>query len=85
MRANSEIEFCRLLKKDENHGYIRGSGIANIVEDVETKKLLSEHIPFFKQYWKEHTDPGFALVQIHLRHIEYLPPGIYEAQRFSLE
>jgi uncharacterized pyridoxamine 5'-phosphate oxidase family protein len=83
MKANNNVEFCLLLKEGENQGTVRGLGVANIVEDMETKKLLSENIPFFKQYWKDHTDPGFALVQIHVEHFEYMLPGAYEAKKFS--
>ena len=85
IRANGNVEFCLLLEKGENKGYIRGTGVADIVEDMETKKLLSENIPFFKQYWKDFTDPGYALLQIHVQDIEYLRPGVFEAQRFSVQ
>jgi uncharacterized pyridoxamine 5'-phosphate oxidase family protein len=85
IRANQNIEFCLLLKKGEHQGTVRGLGVADIVEGMETKKLLSENIPFFKQYWKDHTDPGFALLQIHVHNFEYLRPGAYEAERFSVQ
>lgn len=85
IKANPHVEFCLLLQKDEYQGSVRGRGVADIVQDMETKKLLSENISFFKQYWKDHTDPGFALVQIHVQHFEYMSPGAYEAQRFSVK
>jgi uncharacterized pyridoxamine 5'-phosphate oxidase family protein len=85
IKANRNVEFCLLLEKGENHGYIRGTGAADIVEDMETKKVLSGNIPFFEKYWKDFTDPGFALLQIHVQDIEYLAPGVFETQRFSVQ
>lgn len=84
IKANNKIEFCLLLEKEKYKGYIRGAGVADIVEDMETKKMLSGEIPFFKEYWKDFTDPGFALLQIHVQDIEYLQPGAFETQRFSV-
>lgn len=84
IEANGNVEFCLLLEKGENRGYVRGTGVADIVEDMETKKLLSENIPFFKEYWKDFTDPEFALLRVHVQDIEYLRPGVFDAQRFSV-
>ncbi|KPK62979.1 hypothetical protein AMJ83_08840 [candidate division WOR_3 bacterium SM23_42] len=84
IKTNGNVEFCLLLEKGENKGYVRGTGVADIVEDMETKKLLSENIPFFTEYWKDFTDPEFALLQVHVQDIEYLRPGVFDVQRFPV-
>jgi len=77
------------LKKEvwshfEHSGYIRGAGSANVIEDKETKKLLADNIPFFKEFWKTPDDPNFALLEIIIKGIEYLKPGEFSVERFSL-
>lgn len=84
IRDNSCIEFCLLLKAGEHSGYIRGSGNAEVVSDVATRKLIAENTPFFKEFWKDTNDPGYALVRIHAKEIEYLRPGELKVERFSV-
>ena len=84
IKENENIEFCLLLKKGENSGYIRGAGIANIIQERETKKLLADNIPFFKDYWEDSDDPNFALLEIVIKGIEYLKPGEFAVERFSV-
>ena len=84
LKDNNNIEFCLMLEENENKGYIRGAGTANIVQDNGTKKLLADNIPFFKDVWKDSEDPDFALLEIAIQEIEYMKPGKFEAERFSL-
>ena len=84
IKDNSKIEFCLLLKADKNSGYIRGSGDAEIVSDVATRKLIAENTPFFKEFWKDTNDPGYALLRIHAKEFEYLRPGELKVERFSV-
>lgn len=84
IRENSNIEFCMLLEGGENSGYIRGVGEALIVQDREMKKKLADTMPFFNEYWKEVDDPNYTLLEILVREIEYLKPGMLEIERFSL-
>lgn len=84
IRDNSNIEFCLLLKKGDNSGYIRGVGEAIIVQDMETKRLLATNISFFKNYWKDADDPNYTLLEIVIKDIEYLKPGVFDAEKFSL-
>ncbi len=83
INANNNIEFCLLLKAGETSGYVRGSGIAEIVADTKTRTMIAENTPFFKEFWKDADDPGYALLRIHPREIEYLKPGTLRAERFS--
>jgi uncharacterized pyridoxamine 5'-phosphate oxidase family protein len=84
INANSNIEFCLLLKAGETSGYIRGTGIAEVVIDAKTRILIAENTPFFKEFWEDTDDPGYALLRIHTRNIEYLKPGAMKAERFSV-
>jgi len=84
IEENDNIEFCLPVGAGENSGYIRCIGKAEIVKDAEIRKLIAENTPFFKQFWKDTDDPGYALLHIHPRDIEYLKPGSLKAERFSL-
>jgi uncharacterized pyridoxamine 5'-phosphate oxidase family protein len=84
INANNNIEFCLLLKAGETSGYIRGAGTAEVITDAKTRTLIAENTPFFKEFWKDTNDPGYALLRIHTRDIEYLKPGAMKVERFSL-
>ena len=84
IKENQNIEFCLLLGVGENSGYVRCMGQAEIVRDAATRKLLADNIPFFKQFWKTPDDPGYALLRIHTKEVEYVRPGTLHAERFSV-
>ena len=84
INANNNIEFCLLLKAGETSGYIRGSGIAELIADTKTRTLIAENTPFFQEFWQDTNDPGYALLRIHAREIEYLKPGTLKVERFSV-
>lgn len=84
IKENQNIEFCLPFKEGEYNGYIRGRGLANTIEDSETKKMIAESTSFFKNYWKSADDPNYALLEIVIKEIEYLKPGEFPVERFSL-
>lgn len=84
LKENDNIEFCLLLGIGENSGYVRCTGSAEIVSDAATRKLVAENTPFFKTFWKDTNDPGYALLRIHAKDIEYLRPGEFKVERFSV-
>ncbi|MDH4211138.1 MAG: pyridoxamine 5'-phosphate oxidase family protein [candidate division WOR-3 bacterium] len=84
IEENDNIEFCLLVSAGENSGYVRCKGTAEIVKDTDTRKLLADNTPFFKQFWKDTDDPGYALLRIHTRDIEYLKPGSLKTEHFSV-
>lgn len=84
IRENNNIEFCMLLESGENSGYIRGAGEAVTVKDKETKKLLADNMPFFKEFWKDADDPNYTLFELVVREIEYLRPRSMQAEKFRL-
>ena len=83
IKKNKNIEFCLLLKTKKYAGYIRGSGKAIIIKDAKTRKTLAENIPFFKQYFKDASDPGFALLRLNIKEIEYIKPGKMEVMKLK--
>lgn len=84
IRANPKIEFCLLLKAGENSGYVRCVAEAEIVSDAATRALVADRAPFFKEFWKTADDPGYALLRIHPKELEYVRPGTIQAERFSV-
>jgi uncharacterized pyridoxamine 5'-phosphate oxidase family protein len=84
IRQNRKIEFCMLVKGENNTGYIRGTGIADIIEDPATRKLLADNMPYFKDFWKDPDDPRFTLLEILAQEIEYMEPGKITVKRFSV-
>lgn len=84
IKGNQNIEFCLLFKEGEYNGYIRGAGIANIIQDIETKKHVANNTPFFEKFWESADDPSFALLEIVIKEIEYLRPGEFSVERFLL-
>lgn len=84
IKENENIEFCLLLGVGENSGYVRCRGQAEIISDEATRRLIAENTPFFKTFWKDTNDPGYALLRIHAKEFEYLRPGELKVERFSV-
>jgi len=84
IQKNPKIEFCLLLQKGENSGYVRVAGLAKIIQDKETKVKVAEDCDFFSEYWKSPEDPNYTLIELHPTEIEYLRPKEVLAQRFTL-
>ena len=84
IKDNSNVEFCLLLKAGDHSGYIRGRGEAEIISDAATRELIADNTPFFKEFWQDTNDPGYALLRIHTKEIEYLRPGELKVEKFSV-
>ncbi len=84
IEQNKKIEFCSLVKGDNDTGYIRGTGSAVIIEDAATRELLADAMPYFKDFWKDPADPRFTLLEIIIERIEYMEPGKITVERFSI-
>ena len=83
IQNNPKIEFCLLISKGNDNGYIRGSGKANIIQDKETKKRLANHANHFSNYFKGPEDPNYALLEIEIKEIEYLEIGAMLAEKYQ--
>jgi general stress protein 26 len=84
IQQNKKIEFCMLIKGENETGYIRGSGVADVIEDTAARKSLADAMPYFKYFWKSPDDPRFTLLQIVIQRIEYMEPGKIAVKRFSV-
>jgi uncharacterized pyridoxamine 5'-phosphate oxidase family protein len=84
IKKNPNVEFCLHIKFKKHSGYIRGFGKAAIIKSRPIRIMMARAIPFFKAYWKTPDDSSFCLLQIKLKHIEYLPPGNDKAVRLKV-
>lgn len=73
IRHNNYFEFSFQLIN--NQGSIRARGKVDIVEELETKKEISEAISWFDDYWKGHDDPKFTLFGLNVDRIVVQQPG----------
>ena len=85
MIDNNNIEFAINAHDKEEFSTIRGRGKAVLVDDMETKKELSEAISWFSGYWKSYDDPEFTLFRLDLEEIEVQIPVIREFHIFDLK
>jgi general stress protein 26 len=84
IKENKKVEFCLFIKEEKASGYIRGQGEAIIVQDKETRKMLAENMPYFKDFWKGSDDPNYTLLEIVIKEIEYLKPGEFKVEKLTL-
>lgn len=73
--ANDQIEFCLPFNVNSKHGYLRGSGRAMIVASEEAREMIYQEARFIHNYWDSHAHPGFTLLRLELKEIEYMRPG----------
>jgi len=79
---NPNVEFCFPLSADCGQGYIRISGIATVVRDVDVIERIGSQIPFLTEHWTGTQDPNFCLIRITRVEVEYLEPGGEGAHTF---
>ncbi|MCK4666526.1 pyridoxamine 5'-phosphate oxidase family protein [Candidatus Dependentiae bacterium] len=84
LKDNKNIEFCQLLLKGENMGYIRGRGVVKIVKDKKTRVVIAKKIPFFKMFWQDLNDPAYSLLEIILKDADYMRPGKMIPEKIKL-
>jgi len=84
LKKNNNIEFSVIVGKGKYKGSIRAAGKAKIVKDIKTRKSLADNIPFFKQFWKDASDPDFALIRLDIKSIEYMRPEEMKIYRFTV-
>jgi len=85
IKKNGNIEFCLMLPKGKNLGYLRCAGTAKIVASKKTKMQVAKGIPYLKEHWKKGVDdPNFTLLEIKPKRAEYMRPGEYLADKFAL-
>jgi len=82
IRRNPNVEFCFPLKEGDNNGYVRVAGVAQTINDRQTKARLADQMDFFSVHWKGVDDPNYTLIQTTRVEVEYLRPGDNEAHTF---
>lgn len=74
--------FVSPLQEGEKNGYIRVAGIAETINDRDTKAKLADQMDFFSAYWQGVDDPDYTLLRITRVEVEYMCPGEAEAHTF---
>ena len=81
---NPEYEFSYLVDDDDNVGYIRASGITEIVVDQGIKNEVAENCYFFKQFWQDPLDNSYTLIRLLIEKIEFMAPGYKNIENITL-
>ncbi len=84
IRGCPQIEICYPISKEEANGYIRASGTAKIISELDSKASVAERCPYFTQYWETPMDPRYTLLELEFDWVEYLKPGAALAKRYKL-
>ena len=74
IKVNRSIEICVLVEDKNDLGSIRGSGEAILITNSKTRRLLSEQIPFFKNYWESPDDDDFTLIKLEISQFMFHDP-----------
>jgi uncharacterized pyridoxamine 5'-phosphate oxidase family protein len=81
---NNMVEACYSLTDEKGNGYIRMDGKIDIIDDMQTKREVADQTDYLKEYWSTPEDPTYALLEFHIKNIEYLKPGDNYAKKFSM-
>ena len=74
-----------MIPKNENEsGYIRARGKADLSLKIESKKMVFDNIEFIKQFWDNPEHPDFTLLEIEISDFEYIRPGEMTAEKLKL-
>jgi len=73
IKNNPRVEFTYSVRSEEGTGCLRATGNAVIIEDSDTRALVTKEIPWFKGYWKSSDDPDFTLIRLDISKILYDP------------
>lgn len=74
-QQNPHLECLLPLKNETNSGYLRISGIVQIVENQELRQTVADFAPFIYNYWEDSANPDFVLYEIIPEQWRYLEPG----------
>lgn len=84
IKDNPNIELCVPLYQEKHNGCIRLAGKAFLVKDRETRVSIAQKCDYFKNYWQDPDDPGYALIELEFTGVNYLKPGEMEAHSFPV-
>ena len=83
IKKNPRLEFSFAFKEKDQDCCLRVLGVAKIVKDRAIKTKLAEHLPFFKEHWKNSDDPNYTLLEIRPREVECVTPDETLHVKFS--
>jgi len=83
--SNPAFEFSMTLERDEGMGILRCSGVADVVEDNETKASIAGKIPMFHRYWDSPKDPGYGLIHLKVEEVDVNLPGEMISRKFKIQ
>ncbi len=75
LKINPYIEFCYFIEKASDRGYIRGAGKVEFIQDMQIRKQFIDKFDYIRHYWQEPEDPGYALLELKIKSLEYMRPG----------
>jgi len=75
IKKNEKVEVVRLLRFEEDGGYVRFSASAKIIDNPKIRERLAKATSFFSTYFKSVDDPNFVLLHLAPVKIEYMKPG----------
>jgi len=81
--SNPNVEMCLSIKTETNGGYVRASGILELITDSNTRQEIFEEASFLHYFWKAPTDPSYVIYQMTWQQVEYLKPGEDLATKFD--
>ncbi len=73
--VNPNVEICLSMKNDAGGGYVRASGLLELVTSDDVRKEIYTEHAFLSYFWKEPTDQNYVLYQMTWKQVEYLKPG----------
>jgi len=84
LKINPNFEFCYFIEKDSGHGYIRGTGRVEFIQDIQIRKHFIDKFSYIRHYWQEPEDPSYILLQLHVDSFEYMRPGEQTSEKVQL-
>ena len=85
LKNNPLVETCILLGSGENGGSLRIRGKVMFVDELDTKKMVSDSVPFIARFWGRFDSPKYELLELVPSYIEYMKPGTMEINRIKIQ
>ena len=82
IEGNAAVELCYM---DEGHDQVRISGVAEAIDDRETKLELWEATPLLKQYLGSVDNPEFVLYRVRPERVRFMREWALEYFEVALD
>jgi len=84
LKNNPHFEFCYFIEKEQDHGYIRGSGVVEFIADLNLRKKFIDNFGYIRHYWQKPDDPNYMLLQCMIKNFEFMRPGENTSDKLEL-